>query len=1064
MPEHPVKTRRRVTVDALLVALVAALGLGTAAGSTTGDLAAARKLQSLEQWALSESLATAVLVRLERERSPDSMAVADALYLVGVARWKRVGVGDSAGAAAASRSLTIRERGLPPRDLEIANGRLLHARFLNGVGKSDSARSHVRMALDIQAARLPPGDTLIAKAWDQMALIERDREDFRACLDAWHRAIEIRERAHGRMHPEVARLIAQTSVPWMELEELDQARHALEESLDIYDRTVGPDYAGRWIPLNNLSNLEQRIGDAARCLDAIQEAVRLVRLAKGENSRDAITLRYNLAFDLSVFGDFAGARTVHAELHPLFVSQYGPTHERTLTNLWALGVASGLLGDTTAAAAILAEVDSLLTARGGPPGRTLALAQLSRAKLAYRCGRDAEARALAERACRTTLAARQPSRNTLADAQGLLVLTLAALGDTAALVAARAELARLQTDLGGAAVEDPVLQSHLASASRYLGRSDEAWALALDAERLARERVRRSLRALPERRALLFSEGQEPYLDQVMALARGSDREHLAAAWDRLVRWRGMVGAEVANRWPPPGLASDTAVAGAHGRWIEARRRLAQREVAGSASRADSLVRVSMENLRWAAEQAEAAYVRSLAGRGMAPETAETGIDDVRARLRPGEALVAFLETPRPRTGWYRGDSSAVLAFVARGGSDALELIDLGRSDVLREVVETWQARLALPRAMGAQRPDSAEAECRRLGSRARTMTWDRIAAAVQGASDIYVVGDGPVLDISWQALPIGDAGYLVESSPRLHVLNAERELVELASAGDSYSLLAIGAPDFDRGAGGPTLATAVPIRSAPDPCVGVRQVLSPLPGSDREVRGVARAWRKTRDHAATILTGAAASEQAFKRDAPGHAALHLATHGVVGSDTCGHGRRAVRGFGGVEPIGASWARTTATPGAPSGVPSPWMSRRVWLAFAGANRALEGRTDGNEGLLTAEEVSTMNLAGTDWVVLSVCQAGVAEAWSREGALGMRRAFDIAGARTVIASQWMVSDDDAGEWMEALYQARAAGASTAAALQSASRAVLASRRKHGRSTHPFSWAAFTASGR
>ena len=52
---------------------------------------------------------------------------------------------------------------------------------------------------------------------------------------------------------------------------------------------------------------------------------------------------------------------------------------------------------------------------------------------------------------------------------------------------------------------------------------------------------------------------------------------------------------------------------------------------------------------------------------------------------------------------------------------------------------------------------------------------------------------------------------------------------------------------------------------------------------------------------------------------------------------------------------------------------------------------------------------------------------------------MRRAFDLAGARTVIASQWAVEDDATREWMQALYSARSAGSTTAAAaLESASR--------------------------
>jgi CHAT domain-containing protein len=136
----------------------------------------------------------------------------------------------------------------------------------------------------------------------------------------------------------------------------------------------------------------------------------------------------------------------------------------------------------------------------------------------------------------------------------------------------------------------------------------------------------------------------------------------------------------------------------------------------------------------------------------------------------------------------------------------------------------------------------------------------------------------------------------------------------------------------------------------------------------------------------------------------------------------------------------------------------------VWLALAGANHAREHQSDENEGLLTADEVVTLDLEGTDWVVLSACHSGLAEAWSREGTLGMRRAFDLAGARTVIASQWAVEDKATREWMLALYAARARGAtSAAAALESANRTILAQRRSAGRSTHPFYWAAFCASG-
>src|SRR5262249_51069652 len=121
--------------------------------------------------------------------------------------------------------------------------------------------------------------------------------------------------------------------------------------------------------------------------------------------------------------------------------------------------------------------------------------------------------------------------------------------------------------------------------------------------------------------------------------------------------------------------------------------------------------------------------------------------------------------------------------------------------------------------------------------------------------------------------------------------------------------------------------------------------------------------------------------------------------------------------------------------------------------------------DENEGLLTAEEVSLLDLRGTDWVVLSACRTSVGGEWALQGVLGMQRGFHLAGARTVIASQWSVDDEATREWMEGLYRGGSMGDTDgSAAIAAASRSVLEARRRAHRSTHPFYWAAFTASGR
>jgi CHAT domain-containing protein len=140
------------------------------------------------------------------------------------------------------------------------------------------------------------------------------------------------------------------------------------------------------------------------------------------------------------------------------------------------------------------------------------------------------------------------------------------------------------------------------------------------------------------------------------------------------------------------------------------------------------------------------------------------------------------------------------------------------------------------------------------------------------------------------------------------------------------------------------------------------------------------------------------------------------------------------------------------------------MGRRVWIALAAADQARNADRDDNDGLLTAEEITTLNLTGTDWVVLSACHSALAESWTREGVLGMRRAFLLAGVRSVIASQWAVEDEATAEWMRELYRVRAAGEErAAAALQATCRSMLGGRRRSGRTTHPFYWAGFIATG-
>jgi CHAT domain-containing protein len=84
------------------------------------------------------------------------------------------------------------------------------------------------------------------------------------------------------------------------------------------------------------------------------------------------------------------------------------------------------------------------------------------------------------------------------------------------------------------------------------------------------------------------------------------------------------------------------------------------------------------------------------------------------------------------------------------------------------------------------------------------------------------------------------------------------------------------------------------------------------------------------------------------------------------------------------------------------------------LVLAGANR------DEDRGLLTAEEVAALDLAGCELVVLSACDTGVGKLAGWQGVQGLQRAFAEAGTRAQVASLWSVSDAATSVLMEQFY--------------------------------------------
>ena len=265
----------------------------------------------------------------------------------------------------------------------------------------------------------------------------------------------------------------------------------------------------------------------------------------------------------------------------------------------------------------------------------------------------------------------------------------------------------------------------------------------------------------------------------------------------------------------------------------------------------------------------------------------------------------------------------------------------------------------------------------------------------------------------------------------RVQLLSSARDLLEAAcdrpatprtapAAAASAALLAVGDPDCGGVAG---------------VCPEIAAASAAPPGAPAEATRIATRFAAEPARSATLLLGAQASERAVKQALAGKRYLHFATHGYY-----------CERLGGLASLVREDLRV-----------DPLLLCGLLLAPGPAG-------DREDGVFTAQEVVGGDLRAADWVVLSACSSGLGREVPGEGLFGLRRAFEMAGARTVVMALWNVQDDTTRRLMERLYAYRLQdGLPAVSALRRAALELLEAARARYHRLHPALWGGFVVEG-
>ncbi|MBL8860479.1 MAG: CHAT domain-containing protein [Planctomycetes bacterium] len=843
-----------------------------------------------------------------------------------------------------------------PDDASVLTSRQDLAETLSSLGDLDGAHEQAVRALEGFERKLPPDHVQLLGARARVGVTKRlmgDLEGSRALLES---VLSACERQGVPTHPLLSGARSNLASTLLDMGDLARARALLEIVLQEDALRLSPDDYQLLLSRQALASVLFLSGEQARARELLEAVVIDGQRILPEEHPHLLSARMNLASVLRSGGEVERAREIQQSV--LEITQRTRPLDRfaILALCQNLAISLKSLGDLAAARAVeeatLAEYETLLPEHH--PDLVIARNNLS-----------------------TTLATERAHRRLAGEADSQLEADRVRIAElTRANVRARITQARLSALSASAreAEERGAVDESILSVVLGYVLPGRAWGsfpeLAQDAFQVSESTRAAALAVSALRRA-----------------AAGS-AEYAALRADLLRASR-----ELASLGRSGGTAETYHAARAHREAIE-------RQLAASARGLDQ---------------------RAVGGFDLT-------LPELAARLGPQRVVVAlravklhdvrFEQAPEgagPQRPRWDGERRLV-AFVLRGGErgdeQGLRIIDLGRTDEIEQHVRAWRAALRVDTPRGLAASADATDPAREAGLRLRRAVWDPLLAEVAEAQRVVFVPDDVLHLVPLDALPLDEPGSCLGDRWRVETRLALWDLGRAPGpASTAGSLVALGGAAFNsapaelddedhmapaetsaaRGAGSSLLRGGAWERG-----------FSPLAHTGPEALEVAELHREVfgEEASALVLERRRASRAALESVAPRARWLHLATHGWFAPES-------VRSWTDAEPGTRSSLLAAQSSGEVVRGMSPMLL--CGLALAGAN--LPADDAGHvPGLVTAEELSALDLSLCRLAVLSACETNVGERRAGQGVASLQKALHMAGAQSVVTSLWRVPDE------------------------------------------------------